>query len=170
LSEPVARPAGRPPGSRPFHLAVGVVVACVWVALAAFVLLHGRGESSSVDVYSELPPDFTAQLQAQGVQFQGLSPVDAATTDQVLAQPLGSGVVSSGSSAIVLRTALTVTGARQRATITDQAALMVVVPDAQSGGSGSSVYVAFLDPATFKTLTSLTYDAASASPSAGASG
>jgi hypothetical protein len=159
LSEPVARPSGRPYGFKPFHLVVGVVVALVWVGLGVFVLTHGTGESSSVDVYSELPPDFTAQLQAHGVQYQGLSPVDATTTTEVLAQPLGGGVVSSGANAIVLRTALTATGAGQGTAYTDQAALMVVVPDAQTGGSGSSVFVAFLDPVTFKTLTTLTYDA-----------
>jgi hypothetical protein len=165
LSEPVARPAGRPYGFKPFHLVVGVVVACVWVGLAAFVLSHGKGEASSVDVYSALPPDFTSQLQAQGVQYQGLSPVDAATTQQVLAQPLGGGAASSGSSAIVLRTALTDAGAKQGTSYTDQAALMVVVPDVRTGGSGSSVYVAFLDPVTFKTLTTLTYDASAAGAS-----
>jgi hypothetical protein len=169
LSEPIVRPAGRPYGFKPFHLVVGVVIACLWVGLAAFVLTHGRGESSSVDVYSELPPDFTARLQVQGVQYQGLSPVDAATTQQVLAQPIGGGVVASGSNAIVLRTALTTSGAAHGTRYTDQAALMVVVPDAQTGGSGSSVFVAFLDPITFKTLTTLTYDAA-AGPSASASG
>ena len=159
MSEPIVRPLGRPPGFKPFHLVVGIVVACAWVGLAAFVLTHGHGQSSSVDVYSELPPDFTAQLQAHGVQYQGLSPVDATTTTEVLAQPLGGGVVSSGANAIVLRTALTATGAGQGTAYTDQAALMVVVPDAQTGGSGSSVFVAFLDPVTFKTLTTLTYDA-----------
>jgi hypothetical protein len=165
LSEPVARATGRPHGFRPFHLVVGVVMAVVWVGLGAFVLAHGRGDSSSVDVYSELPPDFTSQLQAQGVQYQGLSSVDAATTQQVLAQPLGGGVVSSGSDALVLRTALTETGTERGTTYTDQAALMVVVPDAQTGGSGSSVFVAFLDPVTFRTLTTLTYDAAAPSAS-----
>jgi hypothetical protein len=170
LSEPLARPTGRPYGFKPFHLVVGVVVALVWVGVAAFVLTHGRGDSSSVDVYSELPPDFTSQLQAQGVQYQGLSSVDAATTQQVLAQPLGGGVVSSGDSPLVLRTALTDTGGKQGATFTDQAALMVVVPDARTGSSGSSVYVAFLDPVTFKTLTTVTYDAGAASASVGSSG
>jgi hypothetical protein len=166
LSDPIARPHGRSYGFKPFHLAVGAVVACVWVGLAAFVLVHGRGDSSSVDVYSQLPPDFTAQLQAQGVQYQGLSPVDAALTQQVLAQPIGNGVLSAGSSAIVLRTALTDTGAKQGTSYTDQAALMVVVPNAQIGaGSSSSVFVAFLDPITLHTLTTLTYDAAAASAS-----
>jgi hypothetical protein len=164
LSEPIAR--RRPHGFKPFHLVVGVAVACVWVGLAAFVLTHGNGESSSVDVYSELPPDFTAQLQAQGVQYQGLSPVDAATTQRVLAQPLGGGVVSSGSSAIVLRTSLTEAGAGHATKYDNQAALMVVVPDVQAGGgSASSVYVAFLDPVTFHVLARLTYHAASASAS-----
>ncbi|WP_151081466.1 hypothetical protein [Nocardioides cynanchi] len=167
MSEPVARPRGRPYGFKPFHLVVGAVVACFWVGLAAFVLTHGRGDPSAVDVYSELPADFTAHLQAQGVQYQGLSSVDAATTQRVLSQPLGGGVTSTGSSAIVLRTALTDKGGSQGSTAyTDQAALMVVVPDVQSGGgSGSSVYVAFLDPVTFKILTSLTYDAAAPSSS-----
>lgn len=165
MSDPVARPPGRPYGFKPFHLVVGVVVALVWVGLAAFVLTHGKGESSSVDVYSELPADFTAQLQAQGVQYQGLSSVDAATTQQVLAQPLGGEVVASGSDALVLRTALTDTGAERGTTYTDQAALMVVVPDAQTDGSGSSVFVAFLDPVTFRTLTTLTYDATAPSAS-----
>jgi hypothetical protein len=164
LSEPVARPLGRPFGFTPYHLVVGAVVACIWVGLAAFVLTHGHGEASSVDVYSELPADFNAQLQAQGVQYQGLSPVDAATTQRVLAQPLGGGVVSSGAGAIVLRTALTDTGAQQGdTTAANKAALMVVVPDVQAGGSSSSVYVAFLDPVTYQTLTTLTYDAAAGS-------
>jgi hypothetical protein len=164
LSEPVARPVGRPHGFKPFHLVVGAVVACVWVGLAAFVLSHGHGRSSSVDVYSELPADFNAQLHAQGVQYQGLSPVDAATTQRVLAQPLGGGVVSSGTGAIVLRTALTDTAAQHGdTTASNEAALMVVVPDVQAGGSGSSVYVAFLNPVTYQTLTTLTYDTASGS-------
>ncbi|MDX6360189.1 MAG: hypothetical protein QOH37_3243 [Nocardioidaceae bacterium] len=170
MSEPVARAAGRPPGFKPFHLVVGMVVAVVWVGLGAFVLTHGKGDSSSVDVYSELPPDFTSQLQAQGVQYQGLSSVDAATTQRVLAQPLGGGVVSSGASPLVLRTALTDTSGKQGATFTDQAALMVVVPGARTGSSSSAVYVAFLDPVTFETLTTLTYDEAAASASAGSSG
>ena len=46
----------------------------------------------------------------------------------------------------------------------DQAALMVVVPDATSTAGGSSVYVAFLDPTTYKTLASLSY------PTSGGSG
>jgi len=166
LSEPVAGPRGRPYGFKPFHLVVGAVVACFWVGLAAFVLTHGHGDPSAVDVYSELPPDFTTHLQAQGVQYQGLSSVDAATTQRVLAQPLGGGVPSSGSGAIVLRTALTDTKGRPGSTYTDQAALMVVVPDVRAGGgSGSSVFVAFLDPVTLKTLTTLTYDDTAPSPS-----
>ena len=167
MSDPIARSAGRrPPGFKPFHLVVGIVVACAWVGLAGFVLTHGHGQASSVDVYSELPPDFTAQLQAAGVQYQGLSPVDAATTQKVLAQPLGGGVVSTGSSAIVLRTALSGSGGSSRTTYDNQAALMVVVPDVRAGGgSASSVYVAFLDPITFHILTTLTYHATAASAS-----
>jgi hypothetical protein len=161
LSEPITGPTSRPHGFRPFHVVVGIAVACAWVGLAAFVLTHGRGESSSVDVYSELPPDFTAQLRAKGVQYQGLSSVDAATTRRALAQPLGGGVVSSGSSAIVLRTALTDSGADSGTKYDNEAALMVVVPGVQggSGSAASSVYVAFLDPITFHVLTTLTYHA-----------
>jgi hypothetical protein len=166
LSEPIVRPLGRPPGFKPFHLVVGIVVACAWVGLAAFVLTHGHGQSSSVDVYSELPPDFTAQLQAKGVQYQGLSPVDAATTQRVLAQPLGGGVVPTGSGAIVLRTALSGSGGSSGTTYANQAALMVVVPHVQArGGSTTAVYVAFLDPITFHLLTALTYHAAAAGAS-----
>jgi hypothetical protein len=167
LSEPLVRRTGRPYGFKPFHVVVGVVLACVWFGLAAFVLTHGRGEASSVDIYSELPPEFTAQLRAQGVQYQGLSSVDAATSQQVLAQARASGGgVASDSSAIVLRTSLTDTSTKQRTSYTDQAALMVVVPGAPTaGGSGSSVYVAFLDPVTFQVLTTLTYDTTAASAS-----
>jgi hypothetical protein len=137
-------------------------VACLWGALAAFVLTHGIGGASSADVYSELPPDFTAQLRAQGVQYQGLSPVDAATTTRVLAQPLGGGIGSSASGALVLRTALTQTGRSSGTKYADEAALLVVVPHVRAGASTSSVYVAFLDPVTLRTLTTLTYDAAPA--------
>jgi hypothetical protein len=165
LSEAIARSSGRPPGYRPFHLVVGGVVACLWVGLAAFVLTHGIGGSSSADFYSELPPGFTAQLRALGVKYQGLSSVDAATTKKALAQPLGGGVVSSASSAIVLRTALTDNGTHSGRKYDNESALMVVVPDVHAGGSASSVYVAFLDPLTFRTLTKLTYDATSASAS-----
>jgi hypothetical protein len=166
LSEPILRPTRRPPGFKPFHLVVGIVVACVWVALAAFVLTHGHGQSSSVDVYSELPPDFTAQLQAKGVQYQGLSPVDAATTQKVLAQPLVGGVVPTGSSALVLRTALSGSGGSSGTTYDNRAALMVVVPHVQAGGgSATAVYVAFVDPITFHILTALTYHAAATSAS-----
>jgi hypothetical protein len=166
LSEPFVRHTGRPYGFRPFHVVVGVVVGCLWVGLAAFALTHGHGESSAVDVYSELPPDFTAQLQARGVQYQGLSPVDATTTQKVLAQSGGNGVVASGSSAIVLQTSLTDTGAKSGTRYTDRAALMVVVPNAQTtGASSSSVFVGFFDPVTFQVLTTLTYDASAASAS-----
>jgi hypothetical protein len=58
----------------------------------------------------------------------------------------------------VLRTSFS--GGGQGASYTDQPALMVVVPQA---GSGTSVFVAFLDPTTYKTLTSLTYAASDAS-------
>jgi hypothetical protein len=162
LSEPLVRHTGRPYGFKPFHLVVGAVVGCVWIALAAFALTHGHGEPSAVDVYSELPPDFNAQLQAQGVRYQGLSPVDATTTARVLAQRGGDGVVPGGSTPIVLRTSLSAAKTKSGAGYTDQAALMVVVANTGTTGasptSGSSVYVAFFDPVTFRLLTTLTYD------------
>ena len=154
------RRTGRPPGFRPYHLAVAGVVGVVWFGVLAFVLLHGKGEDSSVDVYSELPPGFTTSLQQQGVRYAGLSPVDSGTVQQVLAHAtVDSGVATSGAAPIVLRTSFSDHG--NGASFTDQPALMVVVPNGRSagaGGSGSSVYVAFLDPTTYKTLTSLTYD------------
>ena len=159
------RPAGRLPGFRPYHLVVAAIVGVVWFGVLAFVLLHGKDEDSSVDVYSELPPGFTTSLQQQGVRYAGLSPVDSGTVQQVLSHATAdSTVAASGATPIVLRTSFSDHGKGAR--FTDQPALMVVVPSTQSagaGGSGSSVYVAFLDPTTYKTLTSLTYGAGGAS-------
>ena len=45
------------------------MVLIVWFSVLGFVLTHGRNESSSVDVYSQLPPGFTGALQAKGVTF-----------------------------------------------------------------------------------------------------
>ena len=53
----------------------------------------------------------------------------------------------------MLRTAFT--DSAQGATFQDRAALMVVVP--QSQASSGSVHVAFLDPTTYTTLTTVTY-------------
>src|SRR3954452_4047513 len=82
--EPVRR-SGAPPGFKPLHLVIGVVVLVAWFGVLAFVLTQGHDEASSVDVYSELPPGFTGALQAKGVTYTGLSPVDAATQQQALA-------------------------------------------------------------------------------------
>ena len=57
--------------------------------MLAYVLTHGKDEGSSVDVYSELPPGFTAALQTKGVTYAGLSPVDSGTVDQVLSHATG---------------------------------------------------------------------------------
>jgi hypothetical protein len=151
---PEVRATGRPPGSKPIHLVYGVVLAVFWVGLMVWVVTRGHGGGSSVDVYSELPPAFTNELAAKGVLYQGLSPVDSGTVDQVLSHASAEGGVSaSGSDPIVLRTSFSDT----EKGYTDQAALMVVVPDATSTAGASSVYVAFLDPTTYKTLTSLSY-------------
>jgi hypothetical protein len=164
LSPEYVRRTGRPPGFQPYHLAVAGLLAVAWIGILAFVLTHGDHQDSSVDVYSELPPGFTTSLQQHGVHYAGLSPVDDATVQQVLthATTSQSAAAPGGGNPIVLRTSFTDRG--QGASFTDEPALMVVVPSAQSaGGSGSSVYVAFLDPATYKTLATVTYDDAGAS-------
>jgi hypothetical protein len=154
LSPEYVRPTGRPPGSKPIHLVYGAVLAVVWVVLLVVVLTRGHGEKSSVDVYSQLPPAFTNELAAKGVLYSGLSPVDSGTVDQVLAHASVEGVdPGSGSNPIVLRTSFSDSAKG----ITDQAALMVVLPQATSTGGGSAVFVAFLDPTTYRTLTSLSY-------------
>ncbi len=155
---------------KPLHAVVGGLFALLWIGVLAFVLLHGRDEGSSVDVYSELPPGFTAALHAQGVTYTGLSPVAGGIVDQVLAHAPAGSSAPSGVDPIVLRTSLS-DPAHQ---LTDRAALMVVVPQSASqsaspsaspsaSGAGGSVYVAFLDPTTYQVLTSLTYDGAAAS-------
>ena len=72
---------------KPIHGVVAGVLVLVWIGVLAFVLTHGKDQGSGVDVYSELPPGFTAALQTKGVTFSGLSPVDGATVQQVLATP-----------------------------------------------------------------------------------
>ena len=69
---------------KPVHAVVAGLFALFWIGLLAFVLTHGKDEGSGVDVYSELPPGFTAALQTKGVTYAGLSPVDSATVQQVL--------------------------------------------------------------------------------------
>ena len=154
------RPTGRPPGFRPVHLVVAGVLAVVWLGLTAFVLTHGRHEASSVDVYSELPPGFTGALQAEGVTYQGLSPVDAATQQQALSHvPANGSAGPSGqtgeSQPLVFRTSFSVVrGNGQPGAATP--ALMIVVP-----GDGSAVTVDFVDPTTFAELKTVTYGGAS---------
>ena len=159
MSEPAAPQLGRTPGMKPIHAVVAVVFALFWFGLLAFVLTHGRDEGSGVDVYSELPPGFTAALQTKGVTYTGLSPVDSTTEQQVLSHATADVATTSGADPIVLRTAFT--DSTQNQAFSDRPALMVVVPQAQ-GGSGS-VYVAFLDPTTYSTLATVTYDAGGAS-------
>jgi hypothetical protein len=154
---------------KPVHAVVAGLFALFWIGLLAYVLFHGKDEGSSVDVYSELPPGFTAALQAEGVTYAGLSPVASGTVDQVLAHAPADAAAPSGVDPIVLRTSFSDTA--QGASFQDRAALMVVVPQSASpsasaeGAQGSGpVYVAFLDPTTYQVLTTLTY------PGAGASG
>ena len=151
---------------KPVHAVVAGVFALLWAGVLAFVLLHGKDEGSSVDVYSELPPGFTAALHAKGVTYAGLSPVESATVDQVLAHAPADAAAPSGVDPIVLRTSFS--DAAQGASLQDRAALMVVVPQstaqsASASQASGSVYVAFLDPTTYQVLTSLTYSGADAS-------
>jgi hypothetical protein len=164
LSPEYVRRTGRPPGFQTYHLVVGAVLGVAWIGILAFVVTHGKNDGSSVDVYSELPPGFTTSLQQQGVTYAGLSPVDDATVRQALSQATTAGAGPTGSAPIVLRTSFSDHG--QGASYTDQPALMVVVADAQSASAGTaapSVFVAFVDPTTYKTLTTLTYDASGGS-------
>jgi hypothetical protein len=91
--------------------------------------------------------------------------VDDATVQQVLAHATA-GAGAGGSNPIVLRTSFTDHG--RGASFTDQPALMVVVPSSgpsasPSGSGGSSaVFVAFLDPTTYRTLATVTYDSSGA--------
>jgi len=149
LGESLIRQTGRPAGFKPFHLVVAAVIAVVWVGLAAFALTHGRGEQSSVDVYSELPPGLTAALAAQGVTYEGLSPVDSNTESQVLAH-LSATAGTNGGKPLVFRTSFTTaSGSRQPATPTP--ALMVVIPDRTDSGA----HVDFVDPTTYRELDSV---------------
>ena len=90
---------------KPIHAVVAGVLVLVWIGVLAFVLTHGKDQGSAVDVYSELPPGFTAALQTKGVTFTGLSPVDGATVEQVLAHATADVAAASGADPIVLRTA-----------------------------------------------------------------
>lgn len=163
MSEAVPEPGlprlGRTPGMKPVHAVVAGVLVVVWAVVLGFVLTDGKDQGSGVDVYSELPPGFTAALQTKGVTYTGLSPVDSATTQQVLSHAPADVAASDGGDPIVLRTSFSDTG--QDAAFQDRAALMVVVPAAVA--SSGPVYVAFLDPTSYATLTTVTYDEGGAS-------
>jgi hypothetical protein len=153
---------GAPPGFKPLHLVVGAVVFVVWFGVLGFVLTHGRDQSSSVDVYSELPSGFTGALAARGVSYQGLSPVDATTQKQALAHLPAIGP-DNGGQPLVFRTSFTVAhGSGKPGTATP--ALMVVVPDPK----GTDVSVDFVDPTSYQTLKTVRYGGAR--PTAGPSG
>lgn len=142
---------GAPPGFKGRHLVIGVVVFVVWFSVMGFVLTHGRDQSSSVDVYSQLPSGFTAGLATKGVTYQGLSPVAPGVQSAALAH-VASSANDNGGKPLVYRTAFSVSqGAAAPGTPTS--ALMVVVPDPQ----GTDVRVDFLDPTSYTTLKSVEY-------------
>jgi hypothetical protein len=146
---------GGPPGFRPAHLVIGAVVLVLWFGGLAFVLAHGRDETSSADVYSQLPPGFTSALEAEGVTYSGLSPVDSGTEDRVLAQ-LPADSSGSGGTPLVFRTSYSVTtGSGQSRTSTP--ALMVVIPSPTDNG----FRVDFVDPVGYRVLDSVEYGAPS---------
>jgi hypothetical protein len=153
---------------KPVHGVVALVLAVVWFGTLGFVLTHGHGDQSSVDVYSELPPDFNAQLQVHGVKYQGLSSVDATTQKAVETLPSPSDAGVTGAAPLVLRTSLTDLHQPPGGgpTYTNQPALMVVI-DATSTQSGAETWVEFVDPITYKVLRTVQYAAA---PTASASG
>lgn len=160
LSEPVQQEAvrlGRTPGMKPVHAVVAGLFALFWVGVLVVVLTLGKDDGSAVDVYAELPPGFTAGLQSQGVTYAGLSPVDDSIRDQVLSHAPSDVALPSGVEPIVLRTV--VSDSAQGESLQGRAALMVVVAEPESG----PVHVAFLDPATYQLLTSVTYSGASPS-------
>lgn len=172
MSEPYVRPTGRPAGMKPVHGLIALVLAVVWFGTMGFVLVHGRGGPSSVDVYSELPPGFDAQLQIHGVKYAGLSSVDATTQQAVETLPSPSDAGVTGAAPLVLRTSLTdlkkPPGGGPK--YTSQPALMVVL-NATSTQSGAETWVEFVDPTTYKVLRTVQYSAsASSAPTASSSG
>ena len=160
MSDAEVRRLGRTPGMKPVHAVVAGLFALFWVLLLAYVLAHGKNDDSGVDVYSELPPGFTAALQTKGVSYAGLSPVDGATVAQVLAHANAADLGGDGSGdPIVLRTSFS--DSDPAVSLQDRAALMVVVP--QSQAADGAVHVAFLDPTSYTTLATVSYDDANAS-------
>jgi hypothetical protein len=172
LAESLIRQTGRPAGFKPFHIGVAVVVAVVWVGLATFVLTHGRGDQSAVDVYSELPADFTGELLAKGVQYQGLSSVDATTQKTVLALPGSTAAGATGSTPLVFRTSFTDTKKPSSGGPSYQGkpAIMVVVPTSQGGAAGSGAFVEFVDPTSYQVLRTVSYGGGGSAPSKSSSG
>jgi hypothetical protein len=151
--------AGAPPGFKPRHLVIGALIFLVWFGVLGFVMTHGRDQQSSVDVYSELPSGFTGALEAKGVTYAGLSPVDAGTQEQALAHLPALGA-DNGGKPLVFRTSFTATqGSGKPGTATP--ALMVVVPDPQ----GTDVHVDFVDPTSYRTLQTVDYGGAGSSSS-----
>lgn len=168
MSEPYAHPVGRTSGMKPVHGVIALVLAVVWFGTLGFVLVHGHGGASSVDVYSELPPGFDAALQAHGVKYQGLSSVDATTQKAVESLPSPAESQATGAAPLVLRTSLSdLTKPRGGgASYTNQPALMVVL-NTTSTQSGAGIFVEFVDPTTFKVLRTLQYAAAPPSSPSG---
>jgi hypothetical protein len=150
---------GAPPGFKPVHLVIGAVFFVVWFGILAFVMTHGRDQPSSVDVYSQLPAGFTGALEAKGVIYQGLSPVDAGTEQQALAHLPALGA-DNGGKPLVFRTSFTLDrGPGKPGTATP--ALMVVIPDP----TGTDVHVDFVDPTSYRPLESVEYGGAGSSSS-----
>jgi hypothetical protein len=153
---------------KPVHALYAVVLGVVWFGVLGFVLTHGRNDSSSVNVYTELPPGFTAELQSKGVKYSGLSPVDSGTVQDALAHAtLNASATANTATAIVLRTSFSDLGKHPK--YVDRPALMVVVPAASSGPSASpsgsaggsgTVYVDFLDATSLQDLQSVSYTSA----------
>ncbi len=171
MSETYHRPTGRPSGMKPVHGVFALVLAVVWFGTLGFVLTHGSGGQSGVDVYSELPPGFDAQLQALGVKYQGLSSVDATTQKAVesLPSPVSAGV--TGAAPLVLRTAFTDLAKPQGGgpSYTDQAALMAVI-NGNGAQAGAEIWVEFVDPTTYQVLRTVHYAATPSAPTSSPSG
>jgi hypothetical protein len=157
---------------KPVHGVYALVLAVLWFGTLGFVLTHGHGDASSVDVYSELPPGFDAQLLAHGVKYQGLSSVDATTQQAVESLPSSVSAGVTGSAPLVLRTSLSDVAKPQDGgpSYTNQAALMVVITGT-SAQTGAETWVEFVDPTTFKVLRTVQYAVtASSAPTAPPSG
>jgi hypothetical protein len=157
LSPDYVHRTGAPPGFKPVHLVIGAVIFVVWFGLLAFVMTHGRDQPSSVDVYSELPSGLTGALEAEGVTYQGLSPVDAGTEQQALAHLPALGA-DNGGKPLVFRTSFTLARGSGKPG-TDTPALMVVIPDPK----GTDVHVDFVDPTSYRTLKTVEYGGAASS-------